>query len=344
MKKKKNLLAFIFLIIGFLAFLIWLFTIVYNFGLKVRNINKYLEYIYYIGSLLLIMYFIIYPFFSILFAPPYTYHFINKELTGTHKKKVIYNYYLKQVKFAKKLLKRGRISLDNRKLLKEKLKSKDDLVTKCKNLHEVLVLILKKDIQKDIRQIIISSARDTLYLSSLSQNNLVDVLIVIVNNFRMLKKIVVRCGFRPSFFRLLKFYINVAFSSLIADGAEKLDIQSMLGSTINSIAKPVVGSLIDGTINAFFMLRTGFLAKDYIFSEYNNENEKDEIQNSAFLEATTALPELTIASIFSPLNNLFQKGIINPTKTAVNKLFSKRKDLKIEENILENDDNTLTNK
>ena len=88
MKKKKNLLAFIFLIIGFLAFLIWLFTIVYNFGLKVRNINKYLEYIYYIGSLLLIMYFIIYPFFSILFAPPYTYHFINKELTGTHKKRL----------------------------------------------------------------------------------------------------------------------------------------------------------------------------------------------------------------------------------------------------------------
>ena len=118
----------------------------------------------------------------------------------------------------------------------------------------------------------------------------------------------------------------------------------MLGSTINSIAKPVVGSLIDGTINAFFMLRTGFLAKGYFFSEYNNENEKDEIQNSAFLEATTALPELTIASIFSPLNNLFQKGIINPTKTAVNKLFSKRKDLKIEENILENNDNTLTNK
>lgn len=331
MKKKKNMFSLLIIILGFTSLLIWISTIILNHGEQVREINQYLEYVYYTGAILLVLYFLVYPFVSVLIAPPYRYHFATKQIIGKQSKKQINAHYKRQIKFAKKILKKGKISLENRKLLKEQLKSKDDLITKTKDLHTLLVNILQKDIKKDIRKIIIESSRDTLYLTSLSQNNFVDVIVVIINNFRMLKKIVVRSGFRPSFFRLLKFYLNVGMSSLIADGAQKMDIQSMLGNTLNSIAKPVVGSLIDGTINAFFMLRTGFLAKQYIFEEYKTNSEKDEIINSAFLEATAALPELTISSVFSPINSVFQKGIVNPTKNVVRKLFSKNQTLEIEE-------------
>lgn len=332
MKKKKNIVALLILIFAFIALLIWLGTLCLEHGKKIKEISPYLPYLYYIGVTLFLLYFLVYPFLVVLFSPPYTYHFTCKPLEGKHSKKYVLFHYKKQVAFAKKILKKGNISLENRKLLKEALRSKENLLLKTTSLHELLINIVKKDIQKDIRKIIIDCAKDTLYLTSLSQNNFVDVLIVIVNNFRMLKKIVIRAGFRPSFFRLLKFYINVAFSSLIADGAQKLDIPSLFGNTLNGIAKPVIGSLIDGTINAFFMLRSGFLAKQYIFEEYN---EKEEMINSAFLEATAALPELTISSVFAPLHSLLQKGIIHPTKSAMHKLFSKKKTLEIEEDLVE---------
>ena len=48
-----------------------------------------------------------------------------------------------------------------------------------------------------------------MYLTALSQNSFVDILVVVVNNFNMIKKIVIRCGFRPSYVKLMKLYFNV---------------------------------------------------------------------------------------------------------------------------------------
>ena len=201
------------------------------------------------------------------------------------------------------------------------------------SFQKVLVKVLNEDIKKDIRDIIIDSAKDTLYLTSLSQNGLVDALIVLVNNFRMLKKIVIRCGFRPSFFRLFKFYCNVGISSLVADGAEQIDIQSMLGSAVKSFAKPIIESLVSGGVNAFLMLRTGFLARNYIFLDAEEANGKEEATQGAILDATAALPELTIKSVLTPVANAVNNTIVNPTKTAVKTLFGKKENLIVEEEI-----------
>ena len=233
-------------------------------------------------------------------------------------------------KFSKRLIRNKSINEENLALLKNELSKKDlDLVEKDVSLQKLLQQIIVNDVQKDIKNIIITSAKDTLYLTSLSQNGLVDALVVIVNNFRMLKKIVIRCGFRPSFFRLLKFYINVAVSSLIADGLEKVDISSLLGGTLNSIAKPLVGSVINGAVNALTMLRTGFLARNYIFLDA--KNEKEEAVNGAFLEAVKVLPELVVKSVLTPITKAVSNTIVNPTKKVVKTLFSKQENLVIEE-------------
>ena len=215
---------------------------------------------------------------------------------------------------------------------KNELKKKEgELVDKYTSLKNIIDDCLNKNLKKDLRSIIVGASKDTLYLTSISQNSFIDILIVVINNFRLLKKIVVRCGFRPSFVRLLKFYINVSFSALIADGAQKMDVNSLFGGTLKGLAKPVVGSLLDGSVNAFFMLRTGFLARNYILDECDDAESKSESRRSAFVDASAALPELAIHSLITPVTQVVMNGVVNPTKKAVKDLFSKKEQLIIEE-------------
>ena len=131
--------------------------------------------------------------------------------------------------------------------------------------------------------------------------------------------------------RLLKFYINVSFSALVADGAQKMDANSLFGGALKGLAKPVVGSLLEGSVNAFFMLRTGFLARNYILEECDDEDSKIATRRSAFIDASTALPELAVHSIIAPVTNAVMGGVVNPTKKVVKDLFSKKEKLVIDE-------------
>lgn len=332
MKKGRNIISLVFILLGFIAFMLWIVSLVFDVAIKVEMLEiPYLVYVYYVASFAFITYFIVYPFLSVLFAPTFSFKTSCSPLIGKQKRKTVEKHYQKMRKFAKKLIRGKYINETNVSLLKEELNKKDiSLIDKDISLQKVLQKVLVNDIQKDIKDIIVSCGKDTLYLTSLSQNGLVDSLVVVVNNFRMLKKIVTRCGFRPSFFRLLKFYLNVGVSSLIADGLEKIDLTSLLGGSLNSIAKPFVGSVLDGAANALIMLRTGFIARNYIFLD-SIDGGKEELVNSAFLEAVKTLPELMVKSVLTPITQTIGNTIVNPTKTAVKTLFSKKENLVIEE-------------
>ena len=335
MKKGRNFISLVFIILGFVAVLLWIVSLVVETSTRIEALEiPYLVYVYYVSAVALIGYFLIYPFLVVMFSPTFSYKATINPLLGTQKRKTIEIHYNKMVKFAKKLMRKNRIRPENVEILKQEMNRQDlDLAQKDMSFQKVLVKVLNEDIKKDIRDIIIDSAKDTLYLTSLSQNGLVDALIVLVNNFRMLKKIVIRCGFRPSFFRLFKFYCNVGISSLVADGAEQIDIQSMLGSAVKSFAKPIIESLVSGGVNAFLMLRTGFMARNYIFLDAEEANGKEEATQGAILDATAALPELTIKSVLTPVANAVNNTIVNPTKTAVKTLFGKKENLIVEEEI-----------
>ena len=337
MKKERNLVSLIFIVLAFIAVILWVISLVFETAGKIEAFEiPYLIYVYYVASAALIGYFLIYPFLTVMFSPTFSLNSTTSPLTGTQKRKTVEKHYKKMVKFAKKLMHKNRINNENKELLKAEIKKQyDDIATQDTAFQKLLIEVLNKDIKKDIRDIIIDSSKDTLYLTSLSQNGLIDALIVLVNNFRMLKKIVVRCGFRPSFFRLFKFYCNVGISSLIAEGTERIDIQSMLGSAVKSFAKPIVESLVSGGVNAFLMLRTGFLACNYIFLDSEEANGKEQAAQGAILEATAALPELTIKSVLTPVANAVNNTIVNPTKEAVKNLFGKKENLIIEEDFPE---------
>lgn len=313
-----------------MSLLLWVVSKAFVIGADLKEISIYLQYGYYVSVLVATYFLLVRPFLIVMFAPTFTLEDISKKLEGKQKRSVIAKNYLNLRKYAKRLINKKLISDNNIILLKEELiKKEGTLVEKYLSLKKLLNDTTNKNIKKDIRKIIIETAKDTLYLSAISQNSFLDILIVIINNFRLLKKIVRRCGFRPSFFRLLKFYMNVSFSSLIADGSQKMDINSLFGSSLKGISKPIVGSLLDGVINSFFMLRSGFLAQHYIFEEYKDEKEKLNVMNSAFMEAAAALPELTVASIVKPISDAIIGTVINPTRYIVKKLFSKEQKLEL---------------
>lgn len=330
--KKRNFVACIFIILGFIAFLLWVVSSAFKIGTNLKEISIYLQYVYYVTAVLVIYLLLIRPFIIIMFAPSFTLEKINRKLEGKQKKSVVAKNYRNLRKLASRLIKKKLVSKENVSLLKEELKKKEGtLAEKYTSLKSLIDKCINKDLKKDIRAIVINASRDTLYLTSISQNGFVDILIVIVNNFRMLKKIVLRCGFRPSFVRLFKFYVNVSFSALIADGAQKMDVNSLFGNALKGLAKPVVGSLLEGSVNAFFMLRTGFVARNYILEECDDADEKDSVRRSAFIDAASALPELTVHSLITPVTQAIVGSVVNPTKKAVKGLFSKKQQLVIEE-------------
>lgn len=330
--KKKNIISCLLIVLGFTAFILWVVSMAFKIGNNLGNISVYLKYFYYFTAFIVIYFLLIKPFLEVMFAPSFTLERLHKELEGKQKKIVVANNYKKLRRLAKRLINKKLVNEENITLLKNELKRKEgSLVDKYTSLKTLIDKVINKDLRKDIRSIVISASRDTLYLTSISQNSFIDILIVVINNFRLLKKIVIRCGFRPSFMRLLKFYINVSFSALIADGAQKIDVNSIFGGALKGLAKPIVGSLLDGTVNAFFMLRTGFLARNYIIEECNDEDEKEEVRRSAFMDAASAIPELTVHSIIAPVSEIIMGGVVNPTKKAVKQLFSKKEKLVLED-------------
>ena len=319
--RKRNLLSLIILILSFFGFMLFLFAKASEVGITLRATHPYVEYAFYSLAGIGALFFIVRPFFIVLLSPSFTLYHLKSNI-GEPNRKIMKDNYDKLKKISAKLIRERLIKEESIVLLNSELNSDNkDFTERYQSLKREVNHVIAVDIKKDIRRIIMSTARDTMYLTALSQNSFIDTFVVVVNNFRMVKKIIQRCGYRPSFFRLLKLYVNVIFSSLVAEGAQNVDLGSLLGNSIKGIAKPILGSVVDGALNSFFMLRTGFLTKNYIFNEVSDSNEFN-IINSAMIEAAAALPELAIHSVIKPIIDILMGTIVTPTKGIVRKVFS----------------------
>lgn len=331
MKKKKNLFALVIILMGLVGVVLWLVSLILKVGARLDNQIPYAEYVYYVCSGALVLFLVVKPTLEVLFAPSYSLEIISPKLEGVQKKEKVKRNYKQLRKMAKRLIRKNLVDENCITILENQLKSDEkDLVKRYVDMKDAMEKVVDKSIKKDIKKIVVDNAKNTLYLTSLSQSGIADMLIVLVTNFRMLKQIVVRCGYRPSFVRLLKFYINVSFHALVAEGIQRMDLSTLLADSVKGLAKPVVGSLLEGSVNAFFMLRSGFLAKNYILEEYSDVGGKDRITTSAFMEAATVLPDLTIETVVKPIANAISTTVVSPTKKAVKKLFGKKESLEID--------------
>ena len=270
-------------------------------GSNLGKNNDWLAVLYYVALILVLYFLLLKPVITILFAPYYSISkFVDEDSkndSGIRKK-------------ALALIKNNVLDKTQEEVLMNALNHKDKKV-----LSQRMNIIYNNQIKQKIDEIVISSARDTMFLTAVSQSSFIDSLAVLVNNFKMVKKIVVLCGFRPSFYRLAKLYINIIASSLIADGLQKLDVSALISTSIQGTGKVLTNSTINGITNAFFMLRTGMLTRNYLYAK-DPKKDKISLKNSAFVEASKLLPSFISELIFGTVSNVI---------SSIGKVFTKEK-------------------
>ena len=282
MKKKINIF-WILIGIGVLIFLLLiLVSNVLDVGEKLRNINKYLEYGFYVLSVLLLFFLIINPIRIILFAPTFSIVTVLDEENNKNYK--VYK------KVAKTLLENK--DLDEN----DKLKIKSGLANK-EELKETISRIYDSSIKKQINKIILKNAKTVFISTAISQNGKLDMLTVLSINIKMIKDIVNRSGFRPSYAKLGKLSIRVLSTALIAENLEGLDFTDVFPQSTTSflaevpLVKPIASSVLNGLSNALLTLRVGICTRRYLFSDMNKVTQ-DDIRKRSIKESVMMLPIL----------------------------------------------------
>jgi hypothetical protein len=122
------------------------------------------------------------------------------------------------------------------------------------------------------REEIIKAASYSFASTSVSQNSTIDTISVLMINCRLVYKVIRASGFRPNIGQLVRIYTNVLSSAFLAhitqsvaeEGGTALVNTFIKGLRNIPLADLVVGSVIDGTINALMTLRVGNLTLSYL--------------------------------------------------------------------------------
>lgn len=158
-------------------------------------------------------------------------------------------------------------------------------------------------------------------VTAVSQNSKFDTLSVLVMNYRMIADIVMASGFRPTKPQLFKLYMRVLTTALVtycasqvfgdmedwspfngqdaADASDSLDAAGGMGDAIMGglqslkIPAPLVGSAMDGTVNALMTLRIGYVTRAYLTEGAQalaGVKNKRRVKRQAMKDALTAMP------------------------------------------------------
>lgn len=143
-------------------------------------------------------------------------------------------------------------------------------------------------------KIIRSHAVQVFVATAVSQSGRLDTIAVLVTNFRLVRLLVKHFGYRPPLPTLVKIYAQIFLASLIADELDDLDVDGVLGHVgLGAVAAfpgtgLIVNSLFDGTINALFTLRVGFVTRKCLLNA-GSSLTRSEIRKVANREARQEL-------------------------------------------------------
>ena len=272
-------------------------------GERLNRLNPSIELVFYIVIAVVFYFLIINPVIQVLAAPSFTVkEILNKDAGGDWK------FYKK---IARNLIKNGELKDEEMAKLKY-------AIIRGSDLKDVLTDLFETSIKLDINKIIVDDAQKVMIITGISQSNKMDFITMISINFKMIKRLVSRCGFRPSFSSLVKLYVNIFSTVLLAEGIEELDVKEILPVLGDSSIMKIPGlplvfdSIAQGFSNAFFTLRIGIITRNYIFSE-GKEITKAIARKSAFKEATLLMKPLVKNMVklapeeFGIIKNQFEK-------------------------------------
>jgi hypothetical protein len=302
MKKNDSTKIFWYLIaIGFiLLFILMLMSSILDVGDRLRTIHPFIEYGFYGIAALLVYFLILRPVHIILFSPSFS---VETTLDETsHRNHLVYK------RVTRRLLAQDDLPDEEEELLSAAL---NDPV----KLKEALNHTFQHHIKKQMNKVIKKNAKTVMISTAISQNGRLDFFTVVAVNLKMIKELVVMCGFRPSFKHLSKLTINVFTTALIAEGLENMDITELLPtSTMNTLGdipfiRPVLSSVTQGMSNALLTLRIGIVTRKFLFSDAK-EITKEQIRRNALLEAAGMMPSVVADAFMSlpkKIANLFKK-------------------------------------
>jgi uncharacterized membrane protein YcjF (UPF0283 family) len=262
---------------------------VLQLGERLNAISIYLEYAFYGISALLFIILFVRPVVLVLFSPTFS---MDSLFTEEENAKKNFNMYRK---VAKNLLNEEYISDEEKDALEKSLS--DPII-----LKENLSRVFDKTIKKELNKVIISHAETVFISTAISQNGRLDAIAVLTINLRLIKELVTKCGFRPSYPALGRLTFNVMSSAIIAESLEDMKFSELFPqSSMNALAeipflKTVTGSLAQGSGNALLSLRVGIICRNYLFMNLKGIPRK-QIKRLAFAEAVTLFPRVIGDSI-----------------------------------------------
>lgn len=315
MKKQKKdrtrVLYYIIAIGCLIIFSLILLSSLMDIGEKLRRISLYLEIGFYVLVALIVYLAIIHPIIVIVKSPSLS--IVTTMDKMDHRAVAVYK------KVAKEIVK-------NNDLPQEQVV----LLTKYKENQELLLnlsFVFEKSIKKQLNRIIVHNAKTVMISTAICQSARFDLMTVFAINLRMIKQLVLKCGFRPSMKNLSKLTVNVFGTALIAEGLENLSLEDILPkNAISAISDvPMLGKILEsvtqGAANALLTIRIGCVARRYLFSD-GAVITKEDIRKEAYKETLKILPMVVADTI-----SFFPKKIV--------KFFTRKKDN--EEEVVDNE-------
>lgn len=237
--------------------------------------------------ILALLIFVIRPIVIALSSPCFTLDIVDVK----SKKEVSRRNYQSLKKVAKNLIEKDNISSESKKVIEASMNSKAEL-------NDVLRTVYDKEVSKNINKIINESSVRVLLSTAISQNNKFDGATVALVNIRMIMRIVVACGYHPSYPQLYKLIAKVFRNALIAYTLQTTEVDNLIFNGINKLVKgaltnlPLVGeitkSITQGAANALLTLRIGIITRKYLYEEFDIQammEDPDETNETILEEA-----------------------------------------------------------
>ncbi|MBR2341621.1 MAG: DUF697 domain-containing protein [Clostridia bacterium] len=133
------------------------------------------------------------------------------------------------------------------------------------------------DVAKCVNALIWKSSGKVFLTTSISQNDKIDALSVLLVNLSLVKQIVGIYGYRPNYAKLFRVYFIVMRSALLAYGMQNVNWFNVFGKFFSGVAKKipfldtVVDSAVQGTVSAFMTVLVGYKTKKYLCSDYKKQ-------------------------------------------------------------------------
>lgn len=282
---------------------ILLLSSVLTLGERLRTVGAWAEIAFYVVSALLFFFLIVRPILAIVFSPTFSIDTLFDETANAKKNYLMYK------RVAKNIADQGYLSDVQKEAIENSLT--DPLL-----LKQTLSNIFDETIKKEVNKVIVHHAETVFLSTAISQNGRLDLIAVLVINLRLIKELVRKCGFRPSYASLGRLSVNVMSTAIIAETLEGIDFNELFPSQgVNLLSevpllKIVTGSLAQGVGNALLSLRVGIICRNYLFMNLKGQTKKD-IRKLAFGEAVLLLPAVLAESLRklpSRIKSMFEKA------------------------------------